>query len=158
MKAALFIGSAILLFGLLLAGAFAWDCSSGLQSAMALVEETDRELSNTEERVITALGGVGIGGPQVEAAISRYHEALNPREKREAFAGIMTLVSSEAPTAADPSDPIRRRAADEYAGSQNRRQIALRHWQDAVAAYNATATGFRGRIGVRLTGLPTEIR
>lgn len=154
MKPALFLGAAALFFAALLGAAFVWDSARALQSAYDLVQATDRELKNQEERVLNALPGIGAKGEELENVIRYYHEAKTSEERRRAFDAVIARVNGMNIAAADPTDPIRRRAADEFAGAQNRRQIALRHYEDAAAAYEQFSGGLRGSIGRKMTGLP----
>jgi hypothetical protein len=158
LKPALFLGAAVLLFALLIAGAFIWDCSRAVEAARELVRETDRELSSQEERIIRSLPAAGILGPEIDRAVGRYHSAKAPAEKRLCFEGVLTLASKSTPGstpgALDPNDLVGRRAADEYTGALNRRQIALRGYEDAVAALDELMLGTRGAIGARFAASP----
>jgi len=49
---------------------------------------------------------------------------------------------------------IRRRAADEYAGAQNRRAVAQRRYDELVQIYNNASIGLMGRTARRVSSFP----
>lgn len=155
MKAAVALGTAALCFVLLIAAAFSWDSVRSLENAYRSAMVAEREVRNQEERFLTILPSIEADDPDLETAISKYRQAQDIASRRRAFQTMVRRIGAVRPT--DPTDPIARRAADEFAGAQNRRQIALRHYQDAAAAYNEFAQGLRGRLGRALTDLPKAL-
>lgn len=155
MKAAVALGTAALFFTLLIVAAFSWDSMRSLENAYDKAMAAEREVRNQEERFLAILPAIGAKNPDIEAAISKYRQTEDIASRRRAFQDIVSQIGTAKPT--DPTDPIARRVADEFAGAQNRRQIALRHYQNAAAAYNEFAQGLRGRFGRALTDLPEEL-
>ncbi len=157
MRGLAFIGCAGLVFVALLLAAVAWDCSNHMNGLIREVGAAEAELRNQEERVLAALGAAGIAGSEVDAAIASYRGATSSSEKDRLYNGILSAAGRAPRPSTAVDDPLSRRAADELAGAQNRRAIALRNYQEMKTAYNAAATGLRGAIGLRFTGHPERL-
>lgn len=59
--------------------------------------------------------------------------------------------------AAAGDEAIRRRAADEYAGSQNRRAVAQRRYDELVQIYNKASASFMGRCARKVSSYPEQL-
>ena len=84
----------------------------------------------------------------VDRAVGRYPAETTHAARRLAFEGVLGVASQSPTPVIDPNDLVGRRAADEYTGALNRRQIALRAYEDAVAARESLARSTRGKIGL----------
>jgi hypothetical protein len=144
-----------LVFLALLVAAIAWDGARGLQRAYRLVLDNDREVRLQEDRLLANLASVGIKVADLQPAIAQFRQAQAFSEREAAFQGIVAGIGQLRPTA--PDDPIARRAADEFAGAANRRQIALRRYVQAVAQYNVYSQGVMGSLGRRVSDLPERL-
>jgi hypothetical protein len=155
MRVFLAFGIIGLAFLTLLAGAIAWDVQRELRNVYRLVLESDREVRDQEVRFISNLPPIGIRPQDFQAEIARFQQASGTSEREAAFQELILAIGQLKPTAS--GDPIARRAADEFAGALNRRQIARRCYQEAANRYNETSKGLKGNLARRLTGLPEEI-
>lgn len=156
-RAVAFLGCAGLVFVLLLVAAFTWDCAGYISTLHADAGAAELEQRNQEERVIAALDAAGVATEEVSLAITSYRNAARSDEKDRLYNGIISAAGRAPRASAGVDDPLARRAADELAGAQNRRAIALRNRQEMTAQYNAAAAGLRGAIGRRITGLPSRL-
>lgn len=152
-----FLGCAGLVFLLLLAAAFSWDCSRMVEAAHAKVSAAVDEQRLQEDRILAAIAAAGISMPELEAAIASYRDAKDIREKDRLFEGVLAGIGRAPRPAASVDDPLARRAADELAGAQNRRLVAMRNRRATEAAYREAASGLRGSIGRSLSGLPERL-
>lgn len=59
--------------------------------------------------------------------------------------------------AATGDEAIRRRAADEYAGSQNRRAVAQRRFDELVQIYNSESARLTGRTARKVSNFPERL-
>jgi hypothetical protein len=144
-----------LAFVALLAGAIGWDAVRELRSAHTLVLDNDREVRLQEERFLNNLTPVGINTEDVQAEKIRFQQAQTTVVREAAFQDLLVRIGRLNPTA--PGDPVARRAADEYAGALNRRQIAVRRYQEAAAEYNAASQTWTGKLARRFSALPEQI-
>lgn len=148
-------GIAILVFAGLLAAALVWDAERGLRNAHELVLAHDREVQLQEERFFDVLAQIGRPVEDVEPLKRRFQQAQTTGERETAFQELLVRLGQ--PQAADPADPVARRAADEYAGALNRRQIALRRYKEIAAQYDARSRGWQGRLARHFSDLPEQI-
>lgn len=156
-RAIAFLGCAVLLFGTLLAAAFAWDCSRVVSSAYRDAREAEQEQRMQEDRIVAALAAAGHTGERLEEAVAAYRAAEEPVEKDRLFEGVLAAAAQAARPGTSADDPVSRRALDELAGAQNRRAIAVRNRRTVEGDYNEVASGLRGSIGRALTGLPARL-
>lgn len=147
-------GGFLVLLALLIA-AFAWDSLRTLGDAYREVKAADQEVALQEERFLDLLPTLGLAGVVSANLLEGYRQAEGTAARRETFQKILAEVSG--PRLADPGDPLARHAADEYVGSLNRRQVALRRQGEAAAEYDRLAEGFRGRIATGLADLPKRM-
>lgn len=137
-------GIAILVFAGLLAAALVWDAERGLRNTHELVLAHDREVQLQEERFFDVLAQIGRPVEDLDPLKRRFQQAQTTLEREAVFQELLTRIGQ--PQAADPADSVARRAADEYAGALNRRQIALRRYKEAVAQYDAHSRSWQGRL------------
>lgn len=156
-RALAFLGCAGLLFGVLLAAAFAWDCSRVVASAYQDAREAEQEQRMQEDRIVTALAAAGQTSPRIERAVAAYRAAEDPNEKDRLFEGVLAAAAEAARPESTAHDPVSRRALDELAGAQNRRAIAIRNRRKAENEYNEAASGLQGSLGRALTGHPARL-
>ena len=147
-------GVSALLFTAVLSAAVVWDAVRGLRNASELVLAHDREVRLQEERFLGVLVQVGIStdNAAVHVVEERLRQTQAVSEREAAFQELLARIGPL--KSASPDDPVARRAADEYAGALNRRQIALRRFHEAAAAYNARSRSWQGRLACRFSDLP----
>jgi hypothetical protein len=158
MKPFIFITGAIVVFLFLAAAAFVWDSARALSSADAAVEERDAYLKAQEERFISLLASLPEQGPELPRIISEYKQSPDRRTRHAAFEKLVAASQKQMFAEVDPTDPLKRRFADDFAGALNRRQIGKGFFDQAVAEYDALAQTTRGKAGRWATGLPAAIK
>lgn len=147
-------GIIALAFALLLTAAVAWDAVRGLRVTHRLVVDNDREIRLQEERFLSNLAPVGVTPEDVRDETARFRQAQSRTERESVFQELIVRIGSLKPIM--PGDPVARRAADEYAGALNRRQVALRRYQEAATEYNAASQTWTGRLARCLSKMPEQ--
>lgn len=148
-------GTGIVVFAVLLAAAVVWDAERGLRNAHELVLAHDREVQLQEERFFDILAQIGKPMEDVDPLMRRFQQAQTIRERETVFQELLVRIGQ--PQAVDPGDPVARRAADEYAGALNRRQIAMRRYREVAAQYDARSRSWHGRLALYFSNLPEQI-
>jgi hypothetical protein len=148
-------GIGIIAFAVLLGAAVVWDAERGLRNAHELVLSHDREVQLQEERFFDILAQIGRPAEEFGSLKKRFQQAQTASDRETAFHKL--LIRTGEPPHAAPDDPVARRAADEYAGALNRRQIALRRYKEVAAEYDARSQSWQGRLARNFSDLPEQI-
>ncbi len=135
-----------LVFFAFLSAAFFWDSLHVTTSAKEDLQEADRELKKLEERMISNLSTLPLSTETLQAPLSRYKNAQNIPARHLAYTELVESSQKLLQVQPDISNPLIRRALDEISGSLNRRQIVLRHYEEAYIACKNIIGSLRGRV------------
>ena len=129
-----------------------WDASHALSAAAEAVEQADAEVKVQEERLLYLSSSIPEAGSQLEVLLKEYRDARSRPIRREAYQKIVSLLQKVFLSAADPSNPLRRRMLDELMGAVNRREISERRYSEAIADYQRFVGSFRGKLALTVSG------
>lgn len=142
----LVIPLAILAMMLLLAAAFAWDSVRYANSVRARVALADSEVKKHEARLVKLLSDSGKSTDDVKADLATYRSAGNVLARQDAYERLVGDFQKTMASELDPTNPLDRKFSDEVVGTQNRRKVAMKAYDDESAAYQEFLNGFRGRV------------
>jgi hypothetical protein len=132
--------------GTLLFAAFAWDCVRLANDARRRVEIADEEVLKQERRLTTLLNSSPQRTPEVDNALRAHETAIDGTSRQAAYNELIAAFRQTMSQRIDPTNPLDRKFADEAAGAINRRDIALKAYEDEAAVYQQYIAGLRGAI------------
>lgn len=132
---------------ILLIFAFCFDSANAVQSARTQLETVDSELKLQEARYIREISSFPDLPGKVTENIRRYQEAQAISIRHQLFGDLTTEAQKFLLGRDASSNQLQRKILDELSGALNRRQIAERHFQEALRECKQTMSSFRGTIG-----------
>jgi hypothetical protein len=143
-KGVLLVG--LLVMFMIVGGAIVWDCVRLAQDAQHRVSLADDEVTKHELRLMKLLEASPALTPELEAAIAQYGAANSLVAKRAAYETVVAGFRKSMQSRVDATNPLDRKFMDDVAGAINRRELALKPYEQELAAYNAFMVSVRGSI------------
>lgn len=137
---------------LLLILALCFDSASEIQAVRSQLETVDTELKLHEERYLREISSFPNIPGELTESIQRYRTTDTISARHRLFNDLTTQAQRFLLGRDPSSNQLERKMLDEMAGALNRRQIAERHFQEALQECKRVQSSWRGTLGGVFSG------